>query len=180
MRWAVLSTPIDDVAVAVDEVGVCRVRLAASPVAVAASPAGLLAEAVDQLRRYFAGALTSFDLPLSVHGGSDFERAVWEQLGRIPYGEMRTYGEVAAAVGDREAARAVGIACNRNPLPIVLPCHRVVGAGGQLVGFGAGLPRKRYLLQLEARVRIERDFAAEPTSIQDIATLADQGLTGVV
>jgi methylated-DNA-[protein]-cysteine S-methyltransferase len=166
MRWAVLSTPIDDVAVAVDEVGVCRVWLAAPRMAAAEPPAGLLAEAVDQLRRYFAGALTSFDLPLSARGGSDFERAVWEQLGQIPYGEMRTYGEVAAAVGDREAARAVGIACNRNPLPIVLPCHRVVGAGGHLVGFGAGLPRKRRLLELEARVRIERDFGPEPAPIK--------------
>jgi methylated-DNA-[protein]-cysteine S-methyltransferase len=162
MRWAVVSTPIDDVAVAVDDVGLCRVHLAASgrDVTEAGRDAstGLLVDVVDQLRRYFAGTLTDFDLPLSVSGGSAFERAVWGQLAAIPYGEMRTYGEVAAAVGDAEAARAVGIACNRNPLAIVLPCHRVVGAGGKLVGFGAGLPRKRFLLELEARVRIEREF----------------------
>jgi O-6-methylguanine DNA methyltransferase len=75
---------------------------------------------------------------------------VWAELAAIPYGEMRTYGEVAAAVGDKLAARAVGTACNRNPLPILLPCHRVVGAGGKLVGFGGGLARKRVLLELEA------------------------------
>ena len=88
------------------------------------------------------------------------ERAVWSALAGIPYGEMRTYGQIATTVGDRDAARAVGIACNHNPIAIVLPCHRVVGADGKLVGFGGGLPRKRFLLELEARVRIERDFSA--------------------
>jgi methylated-DNA-[protein]-cysteine S-methyltransferase len=73
---------------------------------------------------------------------------------------MRTYGEIAKAVGDPTAARAVGVACNRNRLPVILPCHRVVGAGGKLVGFGGGLPRKRFLLELEARVRVEQDFAS--------------------
>jgi methylated-DNA-[protein]-cysteine S-methyltransferase len=72
---------------------------------------------------------------------------------------MATYGAIAAQVGDKDAARAVGIACNRNPLPIIVPCHRVVGAGGKLVGFGGGLDRKRFLLALEARVRMEHDFA---------------------
>ena len=98
-------------------------------------------------------------LPLSVTEGSDFERAVWRAIAAIPYAQMRTYGQIAADVGDSGAARAVGTACNRNPLPVVVPCHRVVGAGGKLVGFGGGLPRKRFLLELEARVRIERDFA---------------------
>jgi methylated-DNA-[protein]-cysteine S-methyltransferase len=118
----------------------------------------LLARAAEQLAAYFEGTLTEFDLPLSVTGGSPFERAVWAGIAAIPYGEMRTYGEIALDVGDREAARAVGIACNHNPLPILVPCHRVVGAGGKLVGFGGGLPRKRFLLELEARVRIEQAF----------------------
>ena len=123
---------------------------------------GALERAVEQLRAYFEGDLTGFDLPLSVVRGTPFERAVWAQISTIPYGHMRTYGEIAAAVGggDPYAARAVGVACNRNPLPIVVPCHRVVGAGGKLVGFGGGLPRKRFLLELEARVRIEHDFAS--------------------
>jgi methylated-DNA-[protein]-cysteine S-methyltransferase len=83
---------------------------------------------------------------------------VWRAIAAIPYAEMRTYGQIAADVGEPDAARAVGVACNHNPLPLVVPCHRVVGAGGKLVGFGGGLPRKRFLLELEARVRVERDF----------------------
>ena len=103
--------------------------------------------------------MTDFELPLSVTSGSPFERAVWQAIATIPYGQMRTYGEIAADVGAPDGARAVGVACNRNPLPVVVPCHRVVGAGGKLVGFGGGLPRKRFLLGLEARVRVERDFS---------------------
>jgi methylated-DNA-[protein]-cysteine S-methyltransferase len=164
VRWAVVPSPIGDLGVAVDDSGVCRVHFgwsASSETPPAApAPEQLLTEVADQLRAYFAGERTAFDLPLSVHGGSGFERAVWGELAGIPYGEMRTYGQIAAAVGDRDAARAVGIACNHNPIAIVLPCHRVVGADGKLVGFGGGLPRKRFLLELEARVRIERDFSS--------------------
>jgi len=125
----------------------------------------VLRAAADQLAAYFAGRLTVFTVPLSVRHGSGFERAVWAELARIPYGETKTYGEVAAAAcaaldrpgeAGHGAARAVGIACNRNPLPIVVPCHRVVGAGRKLVGFGGGLDRKRFLLELEARVELER------------------------
>jgi methylated-DNA-[protein]-cysteine S-methyltransferase len=165
VRWAELSTPIDAVGVAVDDVGVCAVRLGGAPVGAGAAavtpgaePEGLLAEVVEELRRYFAGEPVRFDLPLSVRRGSEFERAVWSALCHIPYGEMRTYGRIAAEVGEPDAARAVGVACNRNPLPIVVPCHRVVGTDGKLVGFGGGLWRKRLLLEIEARVRIEVDF----------------------
>ena len=111
---------------------------------------------VTELAAYFAGDLTDFTVPVTMVRGSDFERAVWAELTRIPYGEMRTYGDIARAVGDVGAARAVGTACNRNPVPVIVPCHRVVGAGGKLVGFGGGLPRKRQLLELEARVALER------------------------
>lgn len=157
-----MPAPIGDLGVAVDEHGVCAIAFEGPSRPVEAHPTGPLAEAVRQLRAYFAGELTSFDLPLSVCRGSPFERAVWEQIAQIPYAETRTYGELAAAVGDGDplAARAVGVACNRNPLPVVVACHRVVGAGGKLVGFGGGLPRKRFLLELEARVRITRDFGA--------------------
>lgn len=109
----------------------------------------------EQLKAYFAGELTEFDVPLSVRGGSGFERVVWAQLSRIPYGEMQTYGDVAKAVGDPGAARAVGVACNHNPIPVIVPCHRVVGAGGKMVGFGGGIDRKRHLLELEARITLE-------------------------
>jgi methylated-DNA-[protein]-cysteine S-methyltransferase len=163
MRWTELPAPIDPVGLAVDDTGVCAVRFGGAPVEagplLTAAPDGLLAEARDQLRRYFAGEAVDFaGLPLSVPGGTDFERAVWKAMSGIPYGEMRTYGQIAADVGEPDAARAVGTACNRNPLPIVVPCHRVVGAGGKLVGFGGGVWRKKILLELEARVRIEQEF----------------------
>jgi methylated-DNA-[protein]-cysteine S-methyltransferase len=158
-----VPAPIGELGVAVDDAGVCAVTFHGPPPAAEldARPAGALAEAADQLRAYLAGELTEFDLPLSIRRGNDFERAVWAELALIPYAEMRTYGQVAAAVsaGDPLAARAVGVACNRNPLPVIVPCHRVVGAGGKLVGFGGGLHRKRFLLELEAGVRIVRDFS---------------------
>jgi methylated-DNA-[protein]-cysteine S-methyltransferase len=150
-------TPVGDVSLATDGAAVCRVHFGRHEGLPASD--GVLDRAAEQFDEYFAGRRTDFDLPLADVGGSDFERAVWAQLAAIPYGEMRTYGEVAKAVGDASAARAVGIACNRNRLAIVLPCHRVVGADGKLVGFGGGLPTKRFLLELEARVRVERDFA---------------------
>ena len=108
------------------------------------------ADVVQQLGEYFAGERTAFDLPLRPVG-SDFELAVWHQLTRIPYGETRSYGYVAKAVGEPGGAQAVGAANGRNPLAVVVPCHRVIGADGSLVGFGGGLPRKRFLLDLEQR-----------------------------
>ena len=107
-------------------------------------------DVLAQLGEYFAGERTTFDLPLRPHG-SDFELAVWDQLTRIPYGETRSYGYVAKAVGEPGGAQAVGAANGRNRLAIVVPCHRVIGADGTLVGFGGGLPRKRFLLDLEQR-----------------------------
>ena len=111
---------------------------------------------VDELTAYFAGTLTSFSVPVELRGGSDFEQAVWKRIAAIPYGEMQTYGEIATAVGDPTLARAVGAACNHNPVPVIVPCHRVVGSGGRMVGFGGGIERKRRLLELEARVALER------------------------
>jgi methylated-DNA-[protein]-cysteine S-methyltransferase len=156
MRWSVTATPIGDIAIAVDDEGLCGVRFSPFDVPAGTADDPRLTTARSQLDAYFAGELTDFELPLSVRRGSDFERAVWAELSRIPYGEMRTYGEIAAAAGDPGAARAVGVACNRNPLAIVVPCHRVVGAGGKLVGFGGGLPRKKYLLELESKVQMRR------------------------
>lgn len=161
MRWGVMDSPIGPVAVGVDGAGVAAVQLQPQRPASPVPAGGLLAAAVGQLRAYFAGERTEFALPLSVPAGvgSDFERAVWAEIALIPYGEMRTYGELAAAVGDPGAARAVGTACNHNPIPLIVPCHRVVGAGGKLVGFGGGLPRKRWLLEHEARVALERAWS---------------------
>ncbi|TWD80629.1 methylated-DNA-[protein]-cysteine S-methyltransferase [Kribbella amoyensis] len=155
MRWIVIDSPVGDLSLAVDEVGLCRLRFGAVEVEPSVEPDDVLTATQEQLKAYFAGELTDFDLPISTQAGSAFERAVWAELRRIPYGEMRTYGEVAKAVGDAGAARAVGVACNRNPHAVVVPCHRVVGAGGKMVGFGGGIPRKRHLLELEARVALE-------------------------
>lgn len=108
----------------------------------------LLAEAEQQLNEYFAGLRTDFDLPLRA-AGTAFQRAVWDELRKIPYGETRTYGQLAAALGRPGACRAVGGACHRNPIGIIVPCHRVVGASGGLTGYAGGLEAKRYLLELE-------------------------------
>jgi methylated-DNA-[protein]-cysteine S-methyltransferase len=120
-----------------------------APSAAAPNPANpLLAEAVRQLHAYFDGRLRRFDLPLDLTG-TDFQRRVWLELTRIPYGETRSYGELARSIGAPKAVRAVGAANGANPIPIVVPCHRVIGAGGKLVGYGGGLPLKRRLLSLE-------------------------------
>ena len=108
------------------------------------------ADVAAQLREYFAGDRSAFDVALRP-SGNDFLLAVLEQMTRIPYGETRSYGDLARALGDRTLAQAVGVACGRNPLPVLIPCHRVVGADGSLVGFGGGLARKRFLLDLEQR-----------------------------
>lgn len=117
----------------------------------------VLAGAAAQLEEYFAGGRTEFDLPLAPEG-TDFQRRVWAELVRIPYGETVSYGELARRLGNPTGSRAVGLANGRNPIGIVVPCHRVVGSGGDLTGYGGGLPRKRLLLDLEARVAGHRLF----------------------
>ena len=101
-----------------------------------------------QLQAYFLGARCSFDFPIQPEG-TPFQLSVWNALRQIPYGETRTYGQIAAAIGKPGAARAVGMACNRNPLWVVIPCHRVVGSGNALTGYAGGLALKRALLALE-------------------------------
>jgi methylated-DNA-[protein]-cysteine S-methyltransferase len=109
----------------------------------------LLQDAARQLREYFAGALRVFTLPLDPQG-TEFQKRVWRELETIPYGETRSYSQIAAAMDAPKAVRAVGAANGSNPIPIVIPCHRVIGASGKLVGYGGGLPLKRRLLDLEA------------------------------
>ena len=101
-----------------------------------------------QLRAYFAGELERFELPLAP-SGTDFQRSVWDAVAEIPYGGTTTYSELAAKIGRPGAWRAVGAANGRNPLPVIVPCHRVIGAAGALTGYGGGLQRKRLLLALE-------------------------------
>jgi methylated-DNA-[protein]-cysteine S-methyltransferase len=109
-------------------------------------------DAVDQLEAYFAGQRTDFDLKLSM-AGSEFQRRVWQALLTIPYGETRSYGQIADQIGAAGAARAVGLANGHNPIAIVVPCHRVIGANGSLTGYGGGLDRKRSLLEMEKSVK---------------------------
>ena len=109
---------------------------------------GTFSEAVKQIDAYFAGELTEFDLDLRMQG-TDFQRRVWAALLTIPYGETRSYGVIATQIGAPGASRAVGLANGRNPISIIVPCHRVVGSTGDLTGYGGGLDRKRILLNLE-------------------------------
>jgi methylated-DNA-[protein]-cysteine S-methyltransferase len=102
-----------------------------------------------QLREYFAGERTTFDTPLALDG-SPFERRVWRALQEIPYGQTISYGELARRIGQPSAARAVGLANGRNPIAVIVPCHRVIGANGTLTGYGGGLERKRLLLEMES------------------------------
>ncbi|MGN9775103.1 methylated-DNA--[protein]-cysteine S-methyltransferase [Micromonospora sp. H33] len=160
MRWTVLDSPIGEFSVATDGAAVCGThfgRVAAAGDEPADEPAE---RAVAEMRAYFAGELTAFTVPVRVPRGSEFERAVWREMTTIPYGGTLTYGEVARRLGDASAARAVGVACNRNPVPVIVPCHRIVGAGGKLVGFGGGLDRKAKLLELEAGVALRHAWSA--------------------
>ena len=151
---ASLPSPLGRFSLSADENGLCGLafpgELASAPSAalvdIASHP--LLHEAGRQLLAYLAGDIHTFDLPLSIQG-TPFQLQVWRQLQTIPYGHTRSYGELAANIGDRNKARAVGGAAHANPLAIVIPCHRLIGAGGQLTGFGGGLPMKQALLDLE-------------------------------
>ena len=142
-----IRTDLTSLAVTLEHDTVTEIRFSGSASRTAATT--LECRVADELLEYFAGTRTEFTVPLSP-AGTDFQRAVWRALQQIPYGETRAYGEIAEAVGRPGAARAVGTANHRNPIPIIIPCHRVVGSNGQLCGFGGGLGVKRRLLELEA------------------------------
>jgi methylated-DNA-[protein]-cysteine S-methyltransferase len=158
--YDLLDTPVGTLLVAATQRGVCRISYDADPEAHAErfarvyGPRVLRApRAVDEARReldeYFEGKRVRFDLPLDLTGAAEFTQDVLGALARVPFGEVTTYGHLAAHVGRPRAARAVGTVMNRNPIPIVLPCHRVVGSSGSLVGYAGGLERKEQLLRLE-------------------------------
>jgi methylated-DNA-[protein]-cysteine S-methyltransferase len=154
------DTPVGPLLVGVSERGLCRIGFDPEPEAelerlardfgprVLRTP-----KAVDHVRReldeYFAGRRRGFDLELDLRAAPEFHRRVLAELSQVEYGRTTTYGTLAAQVGSPRAARAVGTVMNRNPIPIILPCHRVVGASGSLVGYGGGLDRKEWLLRLE-------------------------------
>ena len=155
MPSAVIASPIGPLALREEGEALCAVRLVPEGTATGGERTPLLDEAARQIGAYFAGELRRFDLPLRPQG-SAFDLRVWALLRDIPFGELRGYGQLASDLGKPTASRAVGGACGRNPLLIVVPCHRVVGASGRLTGFAAGLPAKKALLALEGQ-RVQSD-----------------------
>ncbi|WP_297212357.1 methylated-DNA--[protein]-cysteine S-methyltransferase [uncultured Flavonifractor sp.] len=148
MDRVVFDTPVGPMALECRGEVLTALYLPCRPMEAAGTETALLARGREELLEYFQGKRRSFDLPLDPRGTA-FQRAVWEELARVPYGQVVTYGELARRVGSPRACRAVGQANHRNPLPIFLPCHRVVGAKGTLTGYAGGLALKEYLLELE-------------------------------
>ena len=168
-----MASPVGELLLAADSSGLRMIRFeqnrhgrderaAWTPAAQATGAAvRALAETRAQLDAYFAGAITSFDLPLSA-AGTPFQQRVWAALRDIPFGQTISYAELARRVGDLRAVRAVGGANGRNPLPLVVPCHRVIGADGSLTGFGGGIERKRWLLRHEGGLREPLQLSLAP------------------
>lgn len=158
MNYCYLDSPIGTLLVAGDEEAIRRIEFPRDGKPGKPEPEwiesarGTVAEAVRQLGEYFSGHRAEFELPLAPEGTA-FQRTVWRHLQDIPYGETISYGELAKRVGNPKASRAVGAANGQNPIPIVIPCHRVIGSNGKLTGFGGGLPTKEALLALEKTAR---------------------------
>jgi methylated-DNA-[protein]-cysteine S-methyltransferase len=154
MFYTIMESPVGPLTIAGDDDGLRFIlfgagRRAAGPGADwKQSEQGVVGDTVRQLTAYFARKLTRFDLPL-MPDGTQFQLGVWRELLRIPYGEVISYGELARRIGKPKASRAVGAANGSNPIPIVVPCHRVIGCNGKLTGYGGGLPAKEALLRLE-------------------------------
>ena len=154
MYYCYLKTPIGDLLLAGEDEALNLVAFPEGSMRREPEPDWIynekqFADARQQLTEYFAGERREFDLPLSL-AGTEFQLRVLEELRHIPYGETTSYGDIAARIGKPKAMRAVGAANGRNPIPIIVPCHRVIGSGGDLTGFGGGLDAKQALLQLEA------------------------------
>jgi methylated-DNA-[protein]-cysteine S-methyltransferase len=150
-----MPSPIGPLLLASDEAGLRQIhflngRHRAKPDPAWREDPTPLAEPIRQLRAYFAGELETFDLPLAPQG-TPFQLKVWKRLCGVPYGETISYGQLARRIGNPNASRAVGLANGSNPIPIIIPCHRVIGANGKLTGYGGGLPIKEKLLALERR-----------------------------
>ena len=155
MKYTYMDSPVGRLLLAGDEgslrlIGFPKGKMVIEPAPDWVESRKTFHEAIRQLHAYFARELRDFDLPLAPEGTS-FQLSVWSKLREIPYGETISYGELATRVGNPKASRAVGMANGRNPLPIVVPCHRVIGSSGKLTGFGGGLPTKQLLLALEQK-----------------------------
>jgi methylated-DNA-[protein]-cysteine S-methyltransferase len=152
VTYRFLDTPVGGLLLARDAAGLRLIRFAVgADLKVGPYDDRAFDDVVTQLTEYFEGKRRAFDLPLAPEG-TPFQQRVWRALLDIPYGETISYGELASRIGQRSASRAVGLANGSNPLPIVIPCHRVIGAGGKLTGYGGGLPIKQQLLTLERGV----------------------------
>lgn len=152
MKTAIYHSPFGDMELDYEEDAVTALKMAAKK-AVGEAPEGLALAVFRELDEYFQGKRKTFDIPLRTHGTA-FQEKVWAALRAIPYGEVRSYKEVAEAIGHPKAYRAVGMANNANPIFIIVPCHRVIGSDGSLTGYGGGLPMKKALLSLEKKHRI--------------------------
>lgn len=155
MSYTMMNSPVGPLLLAGDESGLRLVHFASgrrpkSPQRGWTDDSAPFKEVIRQLKAYFDGKLKDFELPL-VLDGTEFQLLVWSNLQKIPYGETVSYGQLARRIGSPEAARAVGLANGSNPIPIIIPCHRVIGSNGDLTGFGGGLPVKKRLLALESR-----------------------------
>ena len=142
------DTPVGRLCIGEEKDAITRITWAQVPKEYIQEETELILKCKNQLDEYFKGKRKTFDLPLAPKG-TEFQKKVWDALRDIPYGETRTYGEIAETVGNSKAARAVGMANNRNPIAIIVPCHRVVGANGKLVGYAGGMEQKEKLLHLE-------------------------------
>ncbi|MBV9798422.1 MAG: methylated-DNA--[protein]-cysteine S-methyltransferase [Solirubrobacterales bacterium] len=156
LMYTTMTSPIGELLLVGNDQALHRLHMQSGPRPAAIDPrwepgARPFADVAVQLDEYFAGARKAFDVPLELEG-NPFEVQVWRELRRVPYGETISYGELARRVGDPGAARAVGLANARNPIAVIVPCHRVIGADGSLTGYGGGLERKRLLLDLESGV----------------------------
>ncbi len=157
--YTIIPSPIGNILLARNEKGITHINFQDGESALTPAPNWqrddtAFADVVTQLDAYFAGELQEFDLPLAP-AGTPFQQTVWQVLQTIPYGQTSTYGELAVEIGKPNASRAVGAANSRNPIPIVIPCHRVIGANGKLTGFSGGLHIKEALLSLEKNGRVE-------------------------
>ena len=154
LTYRIVSTPLGDITAVADAHGLTQVILAGddgSVLAEASEGGPIVDVAAQQLAEYFAGERMAFDVPLAPQG-TEFQQTVWTALGDVPFGTTATYGEIARAIGQLTATRAVGAANGRNPIPIIIPCHRVIGASGELTGYsgGGGIETKRRLLDHES------------------------------
>ena len=145
-----ISTPIGDISIAADYDCITNIIFGSLVPDAKAITSAVLEKAASQLLEYFAGTRKIFDLPLKF-GGTAFQNRVWRELLSIPYGETISYKTLAERTGNAKACRAVGMANNKNPIPIVIPCHRVIGADGKLTGYASGLDIKKFLLELEQK-----------------------------